>query len=212
MKITKLVHSCLLVEMPAPVNRTALFDPGVMSESAVDVESLEFLDNIIITHNHSDHLHMPLIERLVDKFPEVRITASGDAVTQLAEAGIEAVSEETPGVIFFDSPHEDVSPLFPQPDQIGVHYLDLLTFPGDSHSFAVTKAVLALPITAPWGATVRAVQLAMELKPKYIIPIHDWHYSDQARQMTYDLLEKQFAGTGTTFLKPETGQPIVLDV
>lgn len=212
MKITKFVHSCLLVEMPAPVNRTALFDPGVMSESALDVDKLEFLDNVIITHSHPDHFSVPHVKRLAAKFPEVRITTTSEVCAQLKQEGIEAVSEETPGIVFFDSPHEDVSPMFPQPEEIGVHYLGALTHPGDSHSFAETKEILALPVTAPWGATVKSVQLAMKLQPKYIIPIHDWHWSDQARGGTYDQLEELFAGKGITFIKPETGVPFVLDV
>ena len=210
MKITKFIHSCLLVEMPAPVNRTALFDPGIMSEPALDVNKLEFLDNIIITHNHADHMSIPLIKKLVAKFPEVRITATPEAVGQLAAEGIDSVSEETPGIVFFDSPHESVIPMFPTPQEIGVHYLDRLTHPGDSHSFTETRAVLALPVTAPWGSTVRAVNLALELRPKYIIPIHDWHWRDEARKQTYDNLEKLFVEHGIVFLKPETGLAVVI--
>ncbi|HEX8227599.1 MAG TPA: MBL fold metallo-hydrolase [Candidatus Saccharimonadales bacterium] len=212
MKITKLIHSCLLVEMPAPVNRTALFDPGVMSEAAIDVGSLVFLDNIIITHNHADHMSLPLIRQLADKFPDVRITATVEVCAQLKEAGIEAVSEETPGITLFESPHADVEPLFQVPQQRGVHYLDLLTDPGDSHDFHETKPVLALPVTAPWGSTVQAVKTALELKPKYIIPVHDWHYSDAARKQMYEILEKAFAAHDITFLKPETGVAIVLNI
>lgn len=212
MKITKLIHSCLLVEMPAPVNRTALFDPGVMSEPAVDVDTLEYLDNIIITHAHPDHMSIPLIKKLVAKFPDVRITTTAEASAQLQTEGIESFTEETPGVALFDAPHEDVRALFWQPENGGVHYLDVLTNPGDSHSFTETKAILALPITAPWGSTVRAVNLALELKPKYIIPIHDWHWSDQARQQMYDNLEGLFAERGIKFYKPVTGEPFVIDV
>ncbi len=127
--------------MPAPINRTALFDPGVMSEPAVDVGSLEFLDNIIITHNHPDHMSIPVIKKLHAKFPSAKITATAQACKQLADEGLEAVSEETPGIEFFDSPHENVEPVFWQPEQIGVHFLDLLTHPGDSHSFHETKSI-----------------------------------------------------------------------
>jgi L-ascorbate metabolism protein UlaG (beta-lactamase superfamily) len=212
MKITKLEHSCLLVEMPAPVNRTALFDPGVMSEPYVDVGSLEFLDDIFITHVHGDHLSIDLVKKLVEKFPGVRITAPKEVADQLAGEGIKAGSDAPEGVVFFDSPHENVEPLFPTPEELGFHYLDLLSDPGDSHSFSETKAILALPVTAPWGATTRAVNLALELKPKYIIPIHDWHYRNEARQSTYENLEKLFAQHGITFLKMENGKPVVLDV
>ena len=212
MKITKLIHSCLLVEMPDPVNRTALFDPGIMSEAAVQVDTLQYLDDIIITHNHADHMSVPLIKKLKDKFPEVRITATAEAARDLLEEGIEALTEETPGIVFFKSPHEDVSPLAEQPEQNGINYLNLLTHPGDSHSFGSTLPVLALPVTAPWGSTIRAVNLAISLGPKYIIPIHDWHWSEEARKQTYDRLSKFFKNNGIEFLQPETGVPIVLDV
>jgi len=112
----------------------------------------------------------------------------------------------------FDSPHESVAPLFPQPEEIGVHYLDALTHPGDSHSFSETKQILALPITAPWGATVNAVNLAVKLKPKYVIPIHDWHWRDEARENMYGLIEEALAKHGITFLKVKNGEPFTLDV
>lgn len=212
MKITKFVHSCLLVEMPEPVNRTALFDPGVMSEAALDVDSLQWLDDIIITHNHGDHLSVPLVKRLVAKFPAVRITATAQAVEQLAAEGITASSQPSAGIEFFDAPHESVAPLFPHPENNGVHYLGLLTDPGDSHSFHESKAVLALPIQAAWGSTVRAVNLAFELKPAYILPIHDWHWSDQARQQMYENLEQVFKEKNITFCKLSTATPVVLNI
>jgi L-ascorbate metabolism protein UlaG (beta-lactamase superfamily) len=212
MKITKLVHACLLVEMPAPVSRTALFDPGSMSEAAIDIARLEYLDDIIITHSHGDHISVPLLQKLRTKFPQVRITTTPEVVRQLAVEGIEATSEASPGIVFFNSPHEDVKPMFPTPEEIGVHYLNLLTHPGDSHSFKETMPILALPVTAPWGSTVKATQLALELKPTYIIPIHDWHWSDEARHATYQTLEKLFKEHDIVFLKPETGVSVVINV
>lgn len=212
MKITKYVHSCLLVEMPAPFNRTALFDPGMMSEAALDVSSLKFLDDIIITHEHADHLSLKLIEQLVAKFPDVHITSTTPVVKLLAEQGIVATDRPSDGIVIFEAPHESVEPLWRIPDAIGVHYLDRLTHPGDSHSFSETKAVLALPVTAPWGSVITAVNLAIQLKPKFIVPIHDWHWRDEARVQTYLGLEQAFAKAGITFLKLEDGKPVVIDV
>jgi L-ascorbate metabolism protein UlaG (beta-lactamase superfamily) len=212
MKITKFVHSCLLIEMPQPINRTALFDPGVMSSEALPVDSLGFLDDIIITHAHQDHMDVALIKRLVAKFPEVRITAPADAADKLADEGITTTSDASDGIVFFDSPHEHTGPLAPAVEQKGVHYLDLLSDPGDSHGFNETKTILALPMTAPWGATVRAVELALELKPQYVLPIHDWHWRDEARQQMYGSIEKILKAQDITFLKLETGKPVVLDV
>lgn len=209
MKITKLVHSCLLVETP---DRTALFDPGTMS--TVDVEGLQHLDDIFITHKHNDHMDAELIKKLVAKFPGVRITAPSDAVQELAGAGITASSNAPEGVSFFDSPHEVIRPFMAvdPPDESGIHYLGKLSHPGDSHSFHESKAILALPVQAPWGSTVNAVKLALELEPKYIVPIHDWHWSDQARESIYDRMEKFFAEQGITFVKAVNGEPFTLDV
>lgn len=214
MKITKFIHSCLLVEMPEPTNRTALFDPGSMSESALNIDNLEFLDDIIITHEHGDHMHLPLIKRLAAKFPSVRITAPGSAVQQLQAEGLQASSTPSEGIVFFDAPHEVIRPFYAAdpPEEIGVHYLNLLSDPGDSHSFTETMPILALPIQAPWGSTVAAVKLALELKPKHILPIHDWHWSEAARSSTYDSLEKVFGEQGISFHKLQTGEPVVIEL
>lgn len=211
MKITKFVHSCLLVETP---ERVALFDPGYMSESALDVESLQRLDDIFITHEHGDHVSIDLVKRLVKKFPAVRITTTPEVIEQLKAEGIKAQAEAPEGVSFFDSPHETIKPFFDaeRPQEIGIHYLDTLSHPGDSHSFHETKAILALPVQAPWGSTVRATELALELKPQHILPIHDWHWRDEARQQTYERFAELFGQHGITFHKLETGQPVEIDV
>lgn len=210
MKITKLEHSCLLVEMPEPVNRTALFDPGMMSAPYIDIDSLEFLDDIFITHAHGDHCYPELIQKLVDKFPDVRITATREVANRLLEAGMNASHEPPEGIAFFDSKHENVLPLFQPPEQIGYHYLDMLSHPGDSHSFTETMPILALPVQAPWGSSVNAVKLALKLKPKYVLPIHDWHWRDEAREQMYDIIEEALAQEGITLLKLKNGEPVVI--
>jgi L-ascorbate metabolism protein UlaG (beta-lactamase superfamily) len=208
-KITKFVHSCLLVETP---DRVALFDPGGMSVSAINLDDISKLDDVFITHSHGDHLDVDFLKKVVAKFPDVRITAPNDVVEQLSGEGIKATSTPPEGVTFFDSPHESTAPLFPQPEEIGIHYLDALSDPGDSHSFNETKSILALPVTAPWGANIKAVNLALELKPKHVLPIHDWHWSDQARAGSYDLMEQHFSKAGITFHKLETGVPVEIEV
>lgn len=212
MKITKLGHSCLLVEMPEPLNRTALFDPGVYSQ--VDVDSLEFLDDIIITHIHPDHFDPEKIKQLTLKFPNVRITAPDEIVEALTQESIAATSATSEGIDLFDSPHEIIRPFYPHdpPQEIGVHYLSKLTHPGDSHSFTETKEILALPVQAPWGSPNAAVALGLKLQPKYIIPIHDWHWNDAARTSSYDDIGAAFGAAGITFVKPVNGEPFVLDV
>jgi L-ascorbate metabolism protein UlaG (beta-lactamase superfamily) len=208
-KITKFVHSCLMVETP---DRVALFDPGSMSTSSIDVDSINRLDDILVTHIHQDHIDVNLIKDLVAKFPEVRITSTPEVVDELANEGIKATSEASEGIVFFDAPHEDVKPLFPQPEEVGIHYLDSLTDPGDSHTFTETKAILALPMTAPWGSNIKALNLALELKPKHILPIHDWHWSDAAREQTYGMWQDRLQKEGITFHPLKTGEPVEIEI
>ena len=205
MKITKFVHSCLLVEMP---DRTVLFDPGMMSQAALDIDKLVYLDDILITHSHGDHVSVPLVQDLVTKFPTVRITAPADVVEQLKTAGIKATSELPDNVMSFAAPHESVDPIFPTPEQLPYHYAGHLTHPGDSHSFTETQAILALPVTAPWGSMIRAANLALELQPKHVLPIHDWHWSNAARESSYNTLEQFFGEHSITFHKLQTGKPV----
>lgn len=209
MKVTKYIHSCLVVETP---DRVAIFDPGMMSEPVLNVDGLKRLDDIFITHEHGDHFSPSLVKKLVTKFPQVRITTTNQVVEQLTKEGIKASTVPPEGVSFFDSPHEKVDPLFPPPEQIGIHYLDKLSDPGDSHSFTETKAVLALPVQAPWGSSVNAINLALQLAPKHVLPIHDWHWSDEARQQMYDRFEQVLGAQGITFYKLETGKSVDIDV
>jgi L-ascorbate metabolism protein UlaG (beta-lactamase superfamily) len=208
-KITKFVHSCLLVET---TDKVALFDPGAMSANSVDVDKISSLDDIFITHIHQDHLDMDLLKKLVDKFPEVRITTTPEVVEKLVSENIKASIEPPEGVSFFDSPHENVEPLFPVPQEIGINYLDSLTDPGDSHSFNETKAILALPIQAPWGSTIKALNLALDLKPKFVLPIHDWHWREEAKTQMYNNFEKILGEEGITFYKLVDGEPVEIEV
>lgn len=209
MKITKYIHSCLVVETP---DRVAVFDPGMFSAEALPVDSLPRLDDIFITHVHPDHCDPALIKRLVDTFPGVRITSNPEVIARLADEGITATDEAPQGVSFFDSPHENVGPMYPQPKEFGFHYLDQLSHPGDSHSFKETKAILALPITAPWGATITALNLALNLAPAHVLPIHDWHWNEAARRDTYNNFERILGGQGITFHKLETGHPVEINL
>jgi L-ascorbate metabolism protein UlaG (beta-lactamase superfamily) len=210
MKITKLGNCCFLVEMPSPTNRTVLFDPGRVS--SVNVERLEFLDDIVITHEHGDHYDPELLKKLTAKFPEVRIKTPASMVSKLDAEGVKSTTDAVDGIEIFDAPHAEVKPVFAYVDNIGIHYIDTLTHPGDSFHIIETKPVLALPIGAPWGDAVTAVNLALQLKPQHILPMHDFHWSDDARNQIYDLLEGVFKEQNIVFHKLQNGQPVVLEL
>lgn len=208
LKVTKYGHSCVLVETE---ERVALFDPGVWSD--LDVDSLERVDRILITHIHADHYKPELVKAVVAKFPEAKIVAHESIQKQMKEDGIEATMKDgTKCSCYFEAEHEAIPvPGAGVPHNNGFHFQDVFTTPGDSHSFSETKKVLALPIIAPWGSTTEAVNLALELKPEYVLPIHDWHYHEKGLTWLYGLLEKSFEGSGIKFLKPVNGEVIEIE-
>ena len=207
MKITKYVHACLLVETP---ERVGIIDPGEYSwdSGLLDIARLERLDDILITHDHSDHMSIPFIQSLVAKFPHVKIVTTVSAAKTLRDVGITAATVGNEAVELFTADHESMEPLMSSMTaNTGVHYLGQLTHPGDSYTVTGAKSIVALPVIAPWGSMREASQLGTDLKPQYIIPIHDSQYSDTARTGMYGWLEGYFKSIGVTFIQAENGVP-----
>lgn len=208
MKVTKFVHSCLLIEEG---ELKILVDPGEYSftEKALEIEKLPSLDYILITHEHADHMYISGIKQILEEFPKVKIITNPSAGEVLKKEGIE-VSQELPDFIKIkEVPHEEI-PFGAVPENFQFDFFNKLTDPGDSHSFTGSLEILALPIQAPWGSTTQAVAAALKVKPKIIIPIHDWHWNDNAREGMYKRLEDFFTGQGIKFIPLKTGEPVEL--
>ena len=205
MKITKLVHSCLLLE---DTQKTALVDPGGWSWNSkmVDVDMLPAIDRIIITHAHGDHLHPDFLSAVLDKNPESHVIANDQVADEIKKTNPDAVVRNgSDCTVAFEAPHEKLPLPVDPPQNTGWHFLDKVSLPGDSHSFNETKDVLAMPIIAPWGSTVDAVNKIIELSPKKVIPIHDWHHSDEGRDWLYDLITRALEPKGIEFIKAING-------
>ena len=208
MKITKLVHSCVLLE---DEDKAVLLNPGIYSwkSGIIEVASLPRLDAIVATHQHPDHMGEPFVRALVAAQPYVPWVAPPDAHQKLKAWGVKSVTEQSIGdlqVALVE--HANVVPLSVPVQNLIVHWNNKVTDPGDTHEFHETRDVLLLPVQAPWGTTIRAFELGLELKPKYILPIHDWMWVDEWRELIYDGLERVFAQTQTKILRPTNGKAI----
>ncbi len=192
--------------------RVALFDPGGWSEVLLD--QIEWLDDVFISHIHGDHCDPTKLRLIVEKFPDVRITAPSEVVTLLRQQGFRWAADVMPaGAVAFASPHEEVRPFgATTPQEIGFHFLNSYSHPGDSHSFQETMPVLALPIVAPWGSTRRAAEVALQVRPRYVLPVHDWFLSAEARRWMYDTLANILVTEEITLLQPKLGEVIELDL
>ena len=210
MKITRLVHSCLLVETN---DTTVIFDPGQFSWDAgyLNLDNLPKIDYVAITHEHYDHFYIHFVEQLLHKNEDCKVIANESVNSKLQDIDRRRlISEDTSLFSFFEAPHE-LLPLGEPPENRGLHFDNILTHPGDSHSFSDTKRVLAMPMTAPWGSMTSAVRLIKKLNPEFVIPIHDWHWKPEALKSMYSWLVESLAEDGITFFNIEDGQPINID-
>jgi L-ascorbate metabolism protein UlaG (beta-lactamase superfamily) len=209
MKITKFVHACLLIET---ADKAVLFDPGNYSyeSGTIDIAKLPALDYVAITHEHADHCYLPFIEALVQHSPGLTIVTN-QKVAALIEGKVNSriIVEPEANFEFFASPHESL-PTGPAPENVGIHFAGTITHPGDSHSFNETKEVLAMPMTAPWGSMSAAIEKIIALKPRVVIPIHDWHWRPEALSGMYERFREMLATKGIDFKIPVDGEPIKL--
>lgn len=203
MKITKYGHACLLLE---DQRKIVLIDPGSFSEGVLPIKALTQLDYLLITHDHFDHFSMPLVKQLFAKFPQVKIITTHTIKNILAKEKISATTEGDDIVRVTPVPHEEIGGT--RPENIMVTVFGKISHPGDSHTFTTKAAILSLPIVAPWGTTTRAIQIAEELRPKIVIPIHDAIITENERKQIYAQVSDQLSAKGIDFKKIENGETI----
>ena len=189
--ITKLVHACLLVETG---DRRVLLDPGgfTWQDERFDVSMVEDVDRILITHEHGDHVNVDFVRAALARSNDAEVETTTALAAILSDQGIEAVTDGTPQ---FTSPHERI-PVGPGPENTGFHVDDVLSHPGDSHSFNETMPILAMPFAAPWGSLTNACDRVRLVHPKITIPIHDWFLGEGGKKFWYQLAARAFEGTG----------------
>jgi L-ascorbate metabolism protein UlaG (beta-lactamase superfamily) len=180
--ITKLAHACLLVEANG---KRILLDPGIFThqDERFNLSMVEGVDRVLITHEHADHVNVDLVRAVLERSNDAAVETTGSLVGILAEQGIEAVTEGTPQ---FAAPHERI-PIGPGPPNTGFHVEGALSHPGDSHSFVESMPILAMPFAAPWGSLVGGVDRTRLVRPRIVIPIHDWFLSEGGKKFMYGL-------------------------
>ena len=184
MKITKFVHSCLLVEEN---DQAILVDPGMFSwdSGLIKLDKFPQLDAILITHEHPDHYHEPALQELINKFTTAPIVSNESVVKKLKASGIDSSTQPINGVSMEVVQHEDLwGDLKPPLDSIFTLFNKLM-HPGDRLNLNNSTEVLALPIFAPWGSFKWAMETVERLKPKVVIPIHDWFLGEGGQQWHY---------------------------
>lgn len=208
MRLSKYLHSCLLIE---DNQKTVLIDPGSFTyqEHALTTDMLSKLDYMLITHEHADHMSILFIKQLVAKFPDVQLLSNPSVAQILAKEHIAVHTDLSTLPSDVDIRFEDVSHgrIFDRetPQHVLFEVFGRLTHPGDSIDFERSLDILALPLIGPSWMITQAAEKAVALKPKTVIPIHDHHWRDNFRKEYYQRLEAFFKEKGIEFKPLESG-------
>jgi len=176
MKITKIGHCCLLIEVEG---KRILTDPGSFT---IDELIVEHIDMVLITHEHADHIHIESLQRVIEANPDVVIvtnTAVGKLLTEVAISYqiLEGKNQsELCGVYIeaYDEKHAEIYEEIGQVQNTGYFIANRLFYPGDSYTIPGKEVeILAFPIGGPWCKIADAIRYVLEVMPKKAFPVHD---------------------------------------
>lgn len=206
MKITKLVHSCLLVEKEGV---KILVDPGTYSWQDDAVRNLDFsgISSVVVTHIHPDHLSLDFAQKVVEQSPEAIWYGTHEVQSVLEDSKISCLVEsDTIDIQFIHSDHADLSPWFAeQPEHTSFLLFGELLIGGDCHTLSSAHGarMFAGAINGgPWGAVVGFSKMIESMidKPEIVLPLHDWHWNEEARQAIYSRLPDVMSNLGVKFI------------
>jgi L-ascorbate metabolism protein UlaG (beta-lactamase superfamily) len=213
MRLTKLGHSCLLVEEGGT---RLLLDPGSLSAG---FEELEGLAAVLFTHQHADHLDQQRLRGLLDRNPRARVVSDPGSAEPLGQAGVEvevvADGQELDvggvGVRVAGRDHAVIHPDIPVVPNVGYLVGGRLFHPGDAFTRpGQAVEVLAVPAAAPWLKVAEPIDYLRAVRPKVAVPVHDQVLSAAGRSIHYRQLEQLGAKEGTTLRSLDDGAPVEL--
>ncbi len=192
--VHRLADSCLLVTTDTG---STLLDPGfaTFDSGEVDLDGIGDVQRVLVTHEHADHVKPEFVRWLVDRGDDVAVHANQAVADLLAPHDIAVQVAPPPGTGAEDVLHE-VVPTGAAPPNRAWTVDGVLTHPGDSYQPTTTAPVLALPLIVPWGSTTASVEFARRLRPRQVVPIHDWYTSPSGRAWVADLARRVLAGDG----------------
>ena len=213
MRLTKLGHSCLLVE---EARARLLLDPGTLSGG---FEELEGLTQCCSPHQHPDHLDQARLRGLLDRNLRARVVSDQGSAEPLGQAGVAVevvhdgqeldfggVSVPSPGATTRSS-----TPTFRWCPTLGIWSGGRLFHPGDAFAPPGQPVeVLAVPAGAPWLKVSEPIDYLRAVRPNVVVPVHDQVLSAAGRSIHYRQLEQLGAKEGTTLRALDDGAPAEL--
>jgi L-ascorbate metabolism protein UlaG (beta-lactamase superfamily) len=180
MRLTKFTHACVRLENEG---RQLLIDPGIWAED----EAFSDVTDILVTHEHFDHIDVDRITALVALGSDIVVHAPAPVAEQLrAIAGqvrtVDVGDTFTASgfhVTVVGGRHADIYDGLPGCANVG-YLVDGVYHPGDS-LFVPEQRVktLLVPTAAPWLKLAEAIDFVRAVGPTRAYSIHDASLSDK---------------------------------
>lgn len=196
-----------------------LVDPGNYSwgSGLVNESHLKDIQCVVITHVHPDHCDEEFIKAVRQHSPDARWYSTQQVASKLESLGISASTESGNDTVqLIQSDHADLTPWFPeQPEHTSFLLFGELLVGGDCHTLKESHGarIFAAAINGgPWGGVIGFAKMieAMEERPEVVVPLHDWHWQEEARSAIYSRLPEVLEQFGVHFAALENGQPQII--
>lgn len=206
MKISKYLHSCIVLE---EAGEKILIDPGIFSfiEERVSPDIFTGISVVLITHEHDDHFYPEVLKTILKNNEGAEVYANKSVAALLEKEGIAARIVEDKverGGFAIKAVRAEHGPLpRPVPENTAFLINERVLHPGDSLDKALLGLkveTLLLPVSAPWLKLVEAVDFAVALKPKVVVPIHDGFLKDFFRERLYKNCDNALKQSGISFM------------
>lgn len=191
---------------------TILTDPGTYSDAQNNIIGI---DVVLITHDHSDHLHIDSLKSVLKNNPEAKVYTNAAVGEKLEKEGIafqlleegQSVTENEVAIEAFGKLHAIMHPDLPRSPNTGFFIAGKFFYPGDAFTDPGRPIdVLALPVAGPWLNLEQAIEYGKKLHPKTCFPVHDGILKKTGS--TDVLPPKIFGPLGIHFIVLELGKPM----
>jgi len=196
MKITKIGHCCLLIEVK---EKRLLIDPGRYSTAQNEFTNI---DAVLITHEHADHVDPGSLKKIHKNNPKVRIITHDRVAASLPEFSVEIVNngdvldiEGVPVEVHGDM-HAEHHPTIERVKNLGYLIDSTFFYPGDS--FYVPKLrckAVAFPLVGGWMKMSQAMDFVMKMDPEIAFPVHEATLTQEGKESFYSLATKIISQT-----------------
>lgn len=210
MKIKKIGHCCMVIEAIQGVR--VLTDPGAPDYSG-NPTGEENISVVLITHEHSDHLHVESLKGVLSKNPNAIVITNSVVGKILEEASITYIKVEDGETYDFNGvhiegfgeKHAQIYDDFGQVQNTG-YMINGFCFPGDSFSEPKGKVdILAFPVYGPWMKIKDTLDYVKKINPRVAFAVHDAPVKEFAKFL-FTIPQHFLTNWGITFKKLEIGK------